>query len=142
MNKPYILIIMLLVSLSVSSQSILGKWKTVDDETGEQKSIVEIYKEGGKVFGKIIEIFDPEKRDLPCKFCKGDDYNQPVLGLKIIKNMVKSGQAFKKGTIINPENGKVYDCRLQLDENNKNRLQVRGYIAFFYKTQYWIRAEE
>ena len=126
----------------MASQSIFGKWKTVDDQTGEAKSIVEIYKENGKVYGKIIEIFDPKKRDLPCKFCKGEDYNKPVLGLKIIKEMVKSGSSYKKGTITNPEDGKVYDCRLKLVEGNTNKLQVRGYVAFFYRTQYWLRVED
>ncbi|WP_317206768.1 DUF2147 domain-containing protein [Psychroserpens luteolus] len=142
MNKIGLVIVILLMTISVSGQSILGKWKTIDDKTGEEKSIVEIYKENGKVFGKIIEIFDPKKRDLPCKFCEGDDYNKPVLGLKIIKNMEKAGDVYKKGTITNPEDGKQYDCRLQLDEDNANKLQVRGYVAFFYRTQYWVRAED
>nr|WP_298904330.1 DUF2147 domain-containing protein [uncultured Psychroserpens sp.] len=140
-NKYYLVVLILLMTLTVSAQSVLGKWKTVDDETGEEKSIVEIYKENGKIYGKIIEIFDPEKRDLPCKFCKGDDYNKPVLGLKIIKDMVKSGNAYKKGTITNPEDGKTYECRLKLDGDNNDRLQVRGYIAFFYRTQYWLRVQ-
>lgn len=138
MNK-YLIIITLLISQSIVSQTIFGKWKTVDDETGEEKSIVEIYKEDGKVFGKIIEIFDPVKRDLPCEFCEGEDYNKPVLGLNIIKDMEKSGDVYKKGTVVNPEDGKVYDCRIKLDDDNPNRLQLRGYIAFFYRTQYWIR---
>lgn len=134
---PFILLFM---SLTVSSQSIFGKWKTIDDETGEEKSIVEIYENDGKVYGKVVEIFDEAKRDAPCKYCKGEDYNKPVLGLNIIKEMVKSGDAYKKGTITNPEDGKVYDCRIKLDDD-PNRLQVRGYIAFFYRTQYWIRVE-
>ena len=132
---------MFLVSQLTWSQSILGKWKTVDDETGEEKSVVEIYERNGKVYGKIIEIFDPEKRDLPCKFCEGNDYNKPVLGLTIIKDMEKSGDAYKKGTITNPENGKIYDCRLKLGDTS-NTLQVRGYVAFFYRTQYWIRVQD
>ncbi len=140
MNK-YILLVTLLISQSISSQTVLGKWKTVDDETGEEKSIVEIYQENGKVFGKIIEIFDTTKRDLPCTFCTGEDYNQPVLGLNIIKGMEKYGGVFKKGTVTNPEDGKVYDCRIKLDDDDPNRLQLRGYIAFFYRTQYWIRAD-
>tara|TARA_R110000751_G_scaffold249388_1_gene349077 strand:+ start:835 stop:1257 length:423 start_codon:yes stop_codon:yes gene_type:complete len=139
MNK-YLIIITLLISQSIVSQTIFGKWKTVDDETGEEKSIVEIYQEDGKVYGKIIEIFDPVKRDLPCEFCEGEDYNKPVLGLNIIKDMEKSGDVYKKGTVVNPEDGKVYDCRIKLDDDNPNRLQLRGYIAFFYRTQYWIRA--
>ncbi len=140
MNK-YLIIITLLLSQSIVSQTIFGKWKTVDDETGEEKSIVEIYQEDGKVYGKIIEIFDPVKRDLPCEFCEGEDYNKPVLGLNIIKDMEKSGDVYKKGTVVNPEDGKVYDCRIKLDDDNPNRLQLRGYIAFFYRTQYWIRKD-
>lgn len=120
-----------------SAQSILGKWRTVDDKTGEEKSIVEIYKKDGKVFGKIIAIFDSEKRDLPCIYCKGEDYNKPILGLNIIKNMEKDGTVYNEGTITDPQNGKTYRCRLKLD--SKDTLQVRGYLAIFYATQYWKR---
>lgn len=123
------------------SQDVLGKWKTVDDETGEVKSVVEIYEENGKVYGKIIEIYNAEKRDALCEQCEANDYNKPVLGLKIIKEMVNTGDVYKKGTITDPENGKVYDCRLQLDDD-PDRLQVRGYVAFFYRTQYWLRVDD
>ena len=125
-----------------SAQDILGQWKTIDDETGVEKSIVEIYKKDGKIYGKIIEIFDKSKRDLPCKFCEGEDYNKPILGLEIIKDMEQvNEEVYKNGTITNPEDGKVYTCRLKLDDDNPNQLQVRGYVAFFYKTQYWVRID-
>jgi uncharacterized protein (DUF2147 family) len=130
----------LLMGMTLQAQSIFGKWRTVDDETGEEKSIVEIYERNGKVFGKIIEIFDASKRDLPCKFCEGDDYNKPIMGLNIIKNMKKEGSTYKEGTIIDPQDGKTYRCRLQLD--GKDTLQVRGYLAVFYSTQYWKRVKE
>lgn len=133
------LVLILFVSTAYS-QSVLGKWRTVDDETGEEKSIVEIYKRDGKVFGKIIEIFDPSKRDLPCIYCEGEDHNKPILGLDIIKNMEKEDGVYKNGTITDPQDGKVYRGRLKLDD--ENTLQVRGYVAFFYATQYWVRAKE
>ncbi|WP_047551733.1 DUF2147 domain-containing protein [Psychroserpens sp. Hel_I_66] len=138
MNK-FTIIITLLVSINLNSQTVFGKWKTVDDKSGEEKSIVEIYKEDGKVYGKIIEIFDESKRDLPCKFCEGEDENKPILGLDIIKGLEKSGDVYKNGTVTNPENGKTYDCRIKLDEDDPDRLQLRGYVSFFYRTQYWIR---
>ncbi len=139
--KQFLCLYFLLIALTANSQTILGKWRTVDDETGEEKSIVEIYEKEGKVYGKIIEIFDPSKRDLPCKFCEGEDYNKPILGLDIIKAMEKvDANTYRKGTITDPQDGKNYTCRLKLD--NKNTLQVRGYIAFFYSTQYWIREQE
>lgn len=127
---------------SLSAQTVLGKWKTIDDETGVEKSIVEIYEKDGQIFGKIIEIFDATKRDKPCVRCEGEDYNKPVLGLEIIKSMENVGNGvFKNGTITNPEDGKVYTCRLKIDDDNPKQLQVRGYIAFFYKTQYWVRVD-
>lgn len=127
-----------MATVSLWSQDIVGKWKTIDDETGVEKSIVEIYKVNDKIFGKVIEIFNANKRDAICKDCEGEDNNAPVLGLTIIKNMVKTGNVYKQGTITNPEDGKVYDCRLQLDDES-DRLQVRGYVSLFFKTQYWIR---
>jgi uncharacterized protein (DUF2147 family) len=130
----------MLMGMTLQAQSILGKWRTVDDDTGEEKSVVEIYKRNGKVFGKIIEIFDPKKRDLPCIYCEGDDYNKPILGLDIIKNMEKDGSAYKNGTITDPQDGKTYRCRLKLE--GKDTLQVRGYLAIFYSTQYWKRVKE
>ncbi len=140
MIKQCICIVLILMGMTLNAQSILGKWRTVDNDTGEEKSVVEIYKRNGKVFGKIIEIFDPKKRDLPCIYCEGDDYNQPILGLDIIKNMEKDGSAYKDGTITDPQDGKTYRCRLKLD--GKDTLQVRGYLAIFYSTQYWKRVKE
>ncbi|MFQ3240134.1 MAG: hypothetical protein ACI9NI_002457 [Olleya marilimosa] len=139
MKKSIIIVIVLIFGFSVNAQDILGKWKTIDDETGEAKSIVQIYKKDGKVFGKIIEIFNKERRDLPCVKCKGDDYNKPILGLDIIKSMTKDGKYFKNGTIVDPQNGKEYDLRLIVTDEGK--LQVRGYIGFFYSTQYWERVQ-
>ncbi|AUC81055.1 DUF2147 domain-containing protein [Lacinutrix sp. Bg11-31] len=138
MNK-YLIVFIFLISFSGNAQDVFGQWITVDDETKEKKSIVEIFKRDGKVFGKIIEIFDASKRDLPCVFCNGIDYNKPILGLEIIKNMKKDDEYYRKGTVINPENGKTYKLRLALDNDNNDILQVRGYIGFFYQTQYWER---
>ncbi|WP_452220949.1 DUF2147 domain-containing protein [Lacinutrix salivirga] len=141
--KKLLCIVCILVTLSsVSAQDIFGQWKTIDDKTGEAKSIIEIYKKDDKVFGKIVDILDKSKKELPCIKCSGSDYNKPILGLDIIKNMQKEGKYYKKGTIIDPQNGKVYKLRLNLADNNNDILQVRGYIGFFYATQYWERVTE
>lgn len=132
-----VLLLLLVLSLSIQPQSILGKWKTVDDETGANKSIVEIYEKGGKIFGKVIEILKPFDKNFLCQNCKGEKKDKPVLGMVIIKDLEKDGEYYKNGTIFDAENGKGYKCRLKLDKEDK--LQVRGYIAFLYLTQYWIR---
>ena len=136
--KTYILSFFLLISFTMSSQSIFGKWKTVDDETGEEKTVVEIYEKEGKVFGKIIDILKGDK-DALCNKCEGDEKNTKILGFELIKNLTKSGIYYRNGTIFDPEKGKEYKCRLALKEGNPEVLEVRGYIAFMYESQYWKR---
>lgn len=137
----HFLILVFLVSFSGQAQDIFGQWKTIDDQTGEAKSIVEIYKRDGKVFGKIVSILNSEVKDALCLKCEGEDKNKPVLGFELIKNMTKEGRYYKNGTIFDPEHGKKYKCRLMLTEN-PDILQVRGYIAFLYASQYWQRVKE
>ena len=132
----------LLFSIKVNSQDIFGKWRTIDDLTHAPKSIVEVYKENGKVYGKIIDIYSESDKNALCKKCQGDDYNQPVVGLVIIKALTKDGKYYKDGTIFDPESGKNYTCRIALNDDNPDILEVRGYISFLYKTQYWERIED
>ena len=122
--------------------SIVGKWKTIDDETNEPKSIVEIFEKEGKYFGQIKELFRKpgEDPDPTCEECADDDprKDQPTKGMIVIKDMVQDGDTYEDGTILDPENGKVYDCKLWIEDGN---LMVRGYIAFFFRTQTWLRVE-
>jgi len=141
MKRFVILFLVIILSFTVSSQSIFGKWKTIDGETGEEKSIVEIYKENGKIFGKVVGILNPNDRNVLCDKCKGDEYNTPVMGLVLMKNMQKEGKYYKGGTIFDPERGKKYRCRLYIDKDKPDILQVRGYIAFLYSSQYWKRVK-
>lgn len=141
MKKLVLLFIVYALPFSLFSQSIFGQWKTIDGETGEEKSIVEIYEENGEVFGKVVDIIDPDERNALCKKCKGEEYNTPVMGLVLIKHMQKEGKFYKGGTIFDPERGKKYRCRLAIDQDNPDILQVRGYIAFLYSSQYWERVK-
>ena len=127
-----------MLSISVQSQDILGKWKTVDDETGAHKCIIDIYEKNGKVFGKVIEILEPFDKNTLCQDCEGDKKDKPILGMVIINNLEKHDDHYKNGTIFDAENGKEYKCKIVLDQET-GKLQVRGYIAFLYLTQYWIR---
>jgi uncharacterized protein (DUF2147 family) len=140
MKKRFLtLLVSLFVMTSINAQSITGKWKTIDDETGKEKSVVEIYKKDGKYYGKVISIVDPKKRDKKCEKCTDYRKDKPVLGMEIIKDLDQDDDEFVDGTIMDPENGKIYDCKIWLE--NKNTLNVRGYIAFFFRTQEWIRVE-
>lgn len=129
-----------MLSAFAQRSSPIGKWKTVDDNTGKTKSVVEVYEKGGKLFGKILDLIDPDEPDPICKECDEDDprHNKPVVGLEIIRNMEKDGKAWEDGDILDPENGKVYRCKLWVEEG---KLQVRGYISFLYRTQTWLPAD-
>ena len=121
------------------SQTIFGKWKTIDDETGKEKGIAEIYEYKDKVYGKIIEIFEQDKNHFKCEKCEGDYHNKPILGLNIIKGLKKNEDVYEGGKIVDPKNGKSYHCKITLD--GKDKLIVRGYIGIplFGRSQIWIK---
>lgn len=139
--KNSILVLLFLVGglLTTQAQSIVGKWKTFDDQTGDAKSIVEISEKGGKYHGKVIEILNPAKKDSKCEKCPGDDKGKPIEGLTIIKNLAKKGEEYSGGTIIDPQSGKEYKCSIKT--NGKTKLEVRGYvgISLIGRTQTWTK---
>lgn len=137
---PYLLYFLL--SIPIFGQStVIGTWKTVDDHTGEARSIVRVYQENGLVYGKIIEVLKEEEKGQLCKACEGVDYNKPIEGMMIIKNMKQEDDYYENGTIMDPENGKIYRCKIWVDSDKPDILNVRGYIAFLYRTQQWIRVQ-
>ena len=141
-----VLIISLVSFFAVQAQNntVIGVWETIDDETGKAKSHVKVYKgSDGKIYGKIIKIVDPNKQNSTCTECDDDDKRkgQKVLGMIILTELVKDGDEYEDGEILDPNNGKVYDCKIWLDEDNPNILYVRGYIGFLFRTQTWNRVQ-
>lgn len=127
-----------LTVLSFAQTSIIGSWKTVDDATGEEKSIIEIFDRNGKVYGKIVRIFTTEYADPICEKCPEDDsrHNKKIIGMEIIKDMQKDENEYVHGTILDPQDGKIYRCKLWTEGDE---LKVRGYWGPFYRTQTWKR---
>ncbi len=130
----------LLVSISIKAQSPVGTWKTIDDNTGQPKSNVEIYEADGKLFGKVTKLLQ-HSPDRTCEKCPGERKGRKVMGMVILENMAAKKGMWKGGRILDPENGKWYTCELWLKEGDPNQLQLRGYVAFFYRTQTWQRVE-
>ena len=123
----------------LAAEAPVGIWKTVDDKTGEVKSEVQLYEQGGKLFGKITALTDPtDKQGKPriCSDCKGADKDKPIVGLVIVKALSLSKDRYKGGTILDPEDGKVYKAELWKEDG---KLKVRGYLGVFYKTQTWVK---
>ncbi len=139
--KLSLLFSLLIISLSVNAQDIFGKWKTIDDNTGKAKSIVEITSKDGKAYGKILKLYrEPgEELDPICDACTDYRKDKKIIGMTIITDMIKDGDEWHDGEIMDPDNGKIYDCKLWLEDG---KLMVRGYVAFFYRTQTWFPANE
>lgn len=141
MNKIILCSTLLLFTITIQSQTVIGKWKTIDDETNKPKSIVEIYEKSGKIYGKVLEIIEAELRNKVCSNCSGDDKNKPILGMIVIKGLQKDKTEYNSGKILDPKNGKLYKCYITLE--SKDKLKVRGYIgiSLFGRTQYWYRVK-
>ncbi|KQT23993.1 hypothetical protein ASG22_08185 [Chryseobacterium sp. Leaf405] len=119
----------------LSFAQIEGKWKTIDDETKQAKSIVEIYKKGDQYYGKISQLL-AKPANPNCIECKDDRKNKPLLGLEIIRGLEKDGDEFTGGTITDPKTGKTYKCTIT---RKGDLLNVRGYIgiSLMGRTQTW-----
>ncbi len=141
-SKAFFLVVLFsfIGSLAAFSQSIVGVWKTIDDETGEPKSHVKIYEKDGKFYGRVIKLLPAAVTDV-CNDCPGDKNGKSLYDIDILWDMKPYEDYWSYGRIVNPANGKVYRCNLSLDGNDK--LNVRGYIGFslFGKSQTWLRVE-
>ncbi len=152
----YTFITILVISALLSSSwcmaqskadKIVGYYLTYDDETGAEKSQVQIFKAtNGKYYGKIVWLKEPLKNGKP----KVDDKNpeaklqsRPVMGLQILKDFTyNSGDnEWSEGTIYNPASGKTYSCYMNFETPTK--IKIRGYIGASWmglgKTAFWTK---
>jgi hypothetical protein len=123
----------------LAADAPVGKWKTVDEKSGQVTSEVELYEQGGKLFGKITGLPEPndaQGKPKTCTKCQGADKDKPIVGLVIVKDLGPSGDRYKGGTILDPEDGKVYKAEVWTEDG---KLKVRGYLGPFYKTQTWVK---
>jgi len=129
-----------LLCLPALAADVLGRWRTIDDESGEAKSIVEIERAAEGVYsGRIVELFNPVRPDPACDKCSDDRKGQPIIGMEIIRNMRASGtDAYSGGTILKPDEGKVYRSKMKLIENG-TLLEVSGCVLFICRSQTWER---
>lgn len=131
-----VLLLSTLLCTALPAQDISGRWTTIDDNTGRKRSVVEIDISQGVATGRIVDVYDKSKADKVCTKCPDDRKDRPIVGLQIIRGMRPDGDEWTDGTILDPETGKIYDCRLWSEDG---ALKVRGYVAFFFRTQTWVR---
>ena len=127
------------VLFSFQSNSVVGTWVSIDDETEVEKSEIILYIEDGKLFGRIERLLLPEDQGKLCVSCKGKEKDQPIEGLVILKGLEQDGDRWTDGDILDPANGKLYDCTISLA--SPNTLNVRGFLGFSFlgRTQVWKR---
>lgn len=129
-------------SIAFAQMSPVGLWRTIDDETKTEKSLVRITESGGVLTGKVEKISDPAKANAVCDKCTDERKDKPIVGMTIVRNVKPSSDAgaWDGGEILDPAKGKIYRVRLTPQDGGKT-MQVRGFIGPFYKNQVWIRAE-
>ncbi|WP_149196497.1 DUF2147 domain-containing protein [Luteimonas suaedae] len=138
--RSFVLALALLPLTAMAQDSATGRWKTIDDETGKPKSIVEITEAAdGTLYGKVAEILQSDRGPDPtCDKCSGANKGKPIEGMTILWDLKPDGEdAWSGGTILDPAKGKTYKSKAKLID--ANRLGVSGCVAFICREQVWQR---
>jgi uncharacterized protein (DUF2147 family) len=137
-------VLSLVANLAMAQANPAGLWKTIDDETKVEKSLVRVSDTAGVYSAVIEKLLDPAKADAKCDKCSDERKDKPVMGMTILRNVKQSSDAevWDGGDILDPNNGKVYKVRLKPVDGGK-KMEVRGYIGMpmLGRTQTWIRVE-
>ncbi len=143
MYRSFVAIVFGVLALPLWAQMTpAGVWRSIDDKTGQPKAEIRISADGGGVLTGVVEKALAPSAEPNCKQCSDERKGQPKLGMEIIRGVKKAEgrDVWEGGKILDPDNGKEYTLRLTPIEGG-NKLEVRGYIAFFFRTQTWIRAQ-
>jgi len=137
--RLFALALALLPVAAFAQNSPVGRWKTIDDETGKVKSIVEVTEVNGTLQGKVVEILHSDRGPNPvCDKCDGANKNKPVKGMTILWGLKKDGNQWSGGTVLDPAKGKTYKSKVKLIDGGK-KLGMSGCIAFICREQVWVR---
>jgi uncharacterized protein (DUF2147 family) len=131
---------MLLAVPMLAQDSAAGLWKNV--EPNNKVTFIRIYEEGGKLSGKVEKVLsnNVEDKDAKCAKCKDENKDKPMAGLRLMWDMQKDGDKWSGGKLLDPETGRIVNCKLETAEGGK-KLVVKGSVAIISKTQTWTRAE-
>ena len=140
MKRILFFAVTLLFSVTLFAQNpLLGEWITVDDATGEQKSIVRIYQaDNGKYYGTIIQLLEENGETAVCTECTGEDHNKPIVGLTIIRDMQLKDNELRGGKVLDPDNSKFYYAKVYLKDG---KLILRGSLdkaGLLGRSQTWL----
>ncbi len=140
--RHFLIAALLGLASAAQASSPVGRWHTIDDKTGEVKSLVTIEDRAGVLSGRVTQLLrkgaDPAAR---CDKCSDDRKGQTILGMEIIRGVKKASgdEHWDGGEILDPEEGKLYRVRLTPLEGGA-KLQVRGFLGPFWRNQVWVKA--
>ena len=142
MTRYFVLLAIALSTAAQAQMTPVGTWHSIDDATGKPKAEIIIRDSGGVLVGKVERSLQASSAEPLCNLCTDDRKGQPKIGMEIIRGAQRSGTdaVWEGGTIVDPENGKVYKLRLTPQDGGKT-LQVRGYIGPFFRNQLWQRVQ-
>ena len=134
----------LISTLAAANENPVGLWRTIDDKSGKEKSLVRVVESNGQLQITIEKLFrEPGEEPNPlCDKCPGERKNKPVIGMQIGNGLKKDGDVWSGGEILDPQNGKTYKCKVWLEDKGK-KMNVRGFIgvSVLGRTQVWVREE-
>jgi uncharacterized protein (DUF2147 family) len=127
-----------LLAIGAMNAQVTGKWKYIDEQDGQAKSIIEVYQYGDRYHGRIVELLPSSKRT-HCERCFGELKGKPLIGMNILYDLKITSNGGRDGKILDPGSGKIFNCSIELESQDK--LKVRGYLGVptMGKTQYWSR---
>lgn len=147
LRTPFPLLALSLTAITATAtaadlNSPIGTWRTIDDQTGRTRSIVQIYEQGGELFARVEKDLAAADTDRLCTKCKDERKDQPLVGLVFMRHMKLDDDEYNGGDILDPDNGSIYKCKLRLEDGGR-KLKVRGFIGFslFGRTQTWVREQ-
>ncbi len=145
-NLPRILCICLISMVQAAfaaNSTPAGLWKSIDDNTGKPRSLIRISEHNGE-YSAVVEkgLLPTDTGEAVCDKCTDARKGKRIIGMTIVEGIKHKGDSFEGGEILDPENGKTYRCKMQLDDTG-NKLEVRGYIgiSLFGRSQTWTREE-
>ena len=126
-----------------ASSSAAGLWKTIDDKTGKPRSLIRISENNGE-FSAVVEkgLLEGDTGEKVCDKCTDERKGQKIIGMTIASGLKEKNGIYEGGRILDPDNGKIYKCKMKLDETG-DKLEVRGFIGFSLlgRSQTWLREE-
>jgi uncharacterized protein (DUF2147 family) len=120
-----------------------GLWQSIDDKSGKPRSLIRISESNGE-YSAVVEkgLLPTDTGDAVCDKCTDERKGQPIIGMTIVNGLKKNGEKYDGGKILDPDNGKIYKCKMTLNKAG-DELEVRGYIGFSLigRSQTWKRIE-